>query len=88
MNIWSIWERIAKVAFKKLINQIFCKKLIHRALTIYNIVLFPLIMVPAMYYMIERLKDRFGKKPAKITVPVYTNGSNGNGKHIEEVVEA
>ena len=48
-----------------------------------------LVMVPAMYYMIERLKERFGKKPAKITAPVYANGSNGNGKHVEEeVVEA
>ena len=50
--------------------------------------LLTLIMVPAMYWIIESAKNRFGKKDAKVVVPVYSNGTNGNGKHVEEEVEA
>jgi len=47
-----------------------------------------LIVVPTMYWIVERLKFRLGKKPAEEAVYVFNNGtSNGNGHHVEEEVE-
>jgi multidrug efflux pump len=45
--------------------------------------LLTLIMVPAMYWIIERFKGRFGRKAVAAAIPVHANGSND--KHIEEV---
>ncbi|MFN4145754.1 MAG: efflux RND transporter permease subunit [Runella sp.] len=41
-----------------------------------------LIVVPAMYWIMERLKTSLGKKPSVVAVPV---SPSGNGKHVEEV---
>ncbi|MBB3837371.1 multidrug efflux pump subunit AcrB [Runella defluvii] len=47
-----------------------------------------LIVVPTMYWIVERLKFRLGKKSAAEAVYVFNNGtSNGNGHHVEEEVE-
>ncbi len=47
-----------------------------------------LLVVPTMYWIVERLKARLSKKPAEQPAYSFSNGTaNGNGNHVEQEVE-